>query len=98
MRLMASWVALEDIQPDSGELEYYVGSHTLEDYLFDGHHKWMPFRSTECQQFVASLHARSQASGVRAAAIPATQGRRPHLKTKFSSGLCFGSRGSSSCA
>jgi phytanoyl-CoA hydroxylase len=63
MRLVASWVALEDIQPDSGELEYYVGSHTLEDYLFDGRHKWMPFRSTEYQQYVASLHARSQAGG-----------------------------------
>jgi ectoine hydroxylase-related dioxygenase (phytanoyl-CoA dioxygenase family) len=38
MRLVASWVALEDIQPDSGELEYYIGSHTLDDYLFDGRH------------------------------------------------------------
>ena len=64
MRLVASWVALEDIQPGSGELEYYVGSHTLEDYLFDGRHKWMPFRSTEYSAYVASLHARSQARGL----------------------------------
>jgi hypothetical protein len=57
-------VPLEDIQPDSGELEYYVGSHTLEDYQFDGKDKWMPFRSTEYDRYVASLHERSQARGL----------------------------------
>jgi phytanoyl-CoA hydroxylase len=60
----ASWIALEDIQPDSGELEYYVGSHTLEDYLFAGRSKWMPFRSSEYSAFVESLHQRSQARGL----------------------------------
>jgi phytanoyl-CoA hydroxylase len=64
LELAASWVALEDIQPNSGELEYYVGSHRLEDYLFDGAHKWMPFRSDEYDAFVASLHQRSEARGL----------------------------------
>jgi len=65
MKLAACWVALEDIRPHSGELQYYVGSHTLEDYLFEGTHKWMPFRSDEYGSFVASLHERSQARGLR---------------------------------
>jgi phytanoyl-CoA hydroxylase len=60
----ASWVALEDIQPDSGELEYFVGSHTLEDYLFEGQLKWMPFRSPEYDAFIESLRARSVARGL----------------------------------
>ena len=64
MELVASWVALEDITPGSGELEYYVGSHRLEDYLFDGALKWMPFRSDEYARFLASLHERSRARGL----------------------------------
>jgi hypothetical protein len=27
--MMASWTALEDVAPGTGELEYYVGSHRL---------------------------------------------------------------------
>jgi phytanoyl-CoA hydroxylase len=65
MELVASWVALEDVQPDSGELEYYVGSHRLADFLFDGHSKWMPLKSGEYEAFIQSLHARSQARGLK---------------------------------
>lgn len=36
LEFMASWIALEDIQPGSGELMYYPGSHRLADALF-GH-------------------------------------------------------------
>jgi phytanoyl-CoA hydroxylase len=64
MKLAASWIALEDVKPDSGELEYYVGSHQIEDYLFEGRHKWMPVRSPEYAAFVESLHQRSQARGL----------------------------------
>jgi ectoine hydroxylase-related dioxygenase (phytanoyl-CoA dioxygenase family) len=39
MELVASWTALEDIQPGSGELQYYEGSHRLPEYLFSGQHK-----------------------------------------------------------
>ena len=31
LKLAASWVALEDISPGTGELEYFVGSHRLPD-------------------------------------------------------------------
>lgn len=33
------WIALEDVQPGSGELVYYPGSHRWPDYLFSGHFK-----------------------------------------------------------
>jgi ectoine hydroxylase-related dioxygenase (phytanoyl-CoA dioxygenase family) len=31
---VASWIALEDIQPNTGELFYYPGSHKMDDLLF----------------------------------------------------------------
>lgn len=34
MHLCASWIALEDVQPGSGELMYYEGSHRLPDWLY----------------------------------------------------------------
>jgi phytanoyl-CoA hydroxylase len=65
LEFAASWVALEDIQPDSGELEYFVGSHTLEDYLFEGGHKWMPTKSAEYDRYIAALRRNSEARGLR---------------------------------
>jgi ectoine hydroxylase-related dioxygenase (phytanoyl-CoA dioxygenase family) len=41
MQIAATWLALEDIQPGTGELEYYVGSHRAPDFLFAGEHKWL---------------------------------------------------------
>lgn len=34
MEFMASWIALEDIQPGTGELEYYPRSATAESVLY----------------------------------------------------------------
>jgi len=47
MELAASWLAMEDIKPESGELEYYVGSHRIKEYIFQGNSKWLPFNSDE---------------------------------------------------
>jgi hypothetical protein len=56
MHLTASWLALEDIHPGTGELEYYIGSHRAPDYLFGGAHKWMETNPHEHDDFLASLH------------------------------------------
>ncbi len=64
MELVASWVALEDISPNSGELEFFVGSHRLEDYLFEGSSKWMPVGSSEYRAYVDSLHNRCSERGL----------------------------------
>jgi len=37
---VASWIALEDIKPGSGELQYYPGSHRLDDVLFENESVW----------------------------------------------------------
>ncbi|QDU68740.1 phytanoyl-CoA dioxygenase family protein [Engelhardtia mirabilis] len=42
-QMVATWIALEDIEPGSGELEYYLGSNHLADYRFaDGGHYLEP--------------------------------------------------------
>ena len=33
-KLIASWIALEDIEPGSGELIYYVGGHRIPEYIY----------------------------------------------------------------
>ncbi len=39
MELLACWIALEDVRPGSGELQYLVGGHRLPDFDFGGHKK-----------------------------------------------------------
>jgi len=67
LEFVASWVALEDVRPDSGELEYYVGSHALDDYLFADGQKWMPlpFNAATYDAFIQSLAERSRHRGLR---------------------------------
>lgn len=66
--LAASWVALEDIEPDSGELEYYVGSHRLDDFLWQGQFKSKPdsigVDHVEHIAFLKHLHDASAAKGL----------------------------------
>jgi phytanoyl-CoA hydroxylase len=51
LELAASWIALEDIRPGSGELMYLDGSHRLPEYLFSGKYKhWNPKRDGDEQQ------------------------------------------------
>jgi ectoine hydroxylase-related dioxygenase (phytanoyl-CoA dioxygenase family) len=56
MHLAATWLALEDIAPGTGELEYYIGSHRAPDYLFGGASKWMENNTGEHERFLRSLH------------------------------------------
>lgn len=61
----ASWIALEDIQPNTGELEYYEGSHKLREYLFQGQYKNMPLGDPEHQKYLDSLHTESARMGLK---------------------------------
>jgi ectoine hydroxylase-related dioxygenase (phytanoyl-CoA dioxygenase family) len=63
MELAASWTALEDVRPDSGELQYYEGSHRLPEFLFSGEHKsWDPNRDGLAQhdEWANQLHVNSK--------------------------------------
>ena len=65
--LLASWIALEDIQPGSGELCYYPGSHRNIHYLFD-EGKTMWNREQDSQEsnksYAASLEQLCEQSGL----------------------------------
>lgn len=66
MELVASWVALEDIQAGTGELEYYVGSHRLPEYLWKGNSKWMLEESEiEHAQYLSYLHHQAELLGLK---------------------------------
>jgi len=63
LELVASWTALEDIQPGSGELQYYEGSHRLPEYLFGGDRKcWDPNRDgvEQHDEWARLLHVNSE--------------------------------------
>ena len=61
--LAAAWVALEDVKPGTGELEYYIGSHRSPEYLFGGVSKWMEGFEGENARFVQSLHDDAETYG-----------------------------------
>ena len=65
--LVASWVALEDVQEGSGELMYYKGSHRNKEFLFPSNRKhW--FRTRDGQdvhkEFIQQLHSQSKDRGL----------------------------------
>lgn len=64
MEFVASWIALEDVQPGSGELEYYVGSHALEPYLFAGKHLWVQPGDPAGDLYLDRLHQRAKEAGL----------------------------------
>jgi ectoine hydroxylase-related dioxygenase (phytanoyl-CoA dioxygenase family) len=49
-------LALEDIHPGSGELEFFTGSHRDPDYLFGGSSKWLADAPDELERFLQSFH------------------------------------------
>jgi hypothetical protein len=66
MELVAAWVALEDIQEGSGELEYYPKSHLFPDFLFEGKYKWFPPGNHELDNFYDDLNAQAANRSVKA--------------------------------
>ena len=69
LEMAASWIALEDVKRNTGELEYYVGSHRLKPFLFDGIHKslppGMPVNSEQHDRFLQQIHEQAAAMGLK---------------------------------
>ncbi|MEA2740696.1 MAG: hypothetical protein QOH05_4003 [Acetobacteraceae bacterium] len=57
MLLVATWIALEDVQEGSGELAFYDKSHRLPHYLFNDGSKRMDFAEDDQDLYVAELDA-----------------------------------------
>lgn len=74
MELAASWIAMEDIQEGSGELEYYVGSHRIPEFLFEGKSKWMPDGSPEHPQFLDHIKTEAARLGLKKERFHAMKG------------------------
>lgn len=74
LALAATWLALEDIKPHTGELEYYVGSHRAPAFLFGGASKWMEAEPDAHPRFLESLHQDAAAHGHRREAFLALAG------------------------
>jgi ectoine hydroxylase-related dioxygenase (phytanoyl-CoA dioxygenase family) len=66
LALVASWLALEDIKPGSGELNYYIGSHKLPDWKYSGVYKHFNHERDEREEHLRHLrflHEESQRRG-----------------------------------
>jgi Phytanoyl-CoA dioxygenase (PhyH) len=63
MRLAATWLALEDVEPGTGELEYYIGSHRAPAFMFGGESRWMEYKPEQHPDFLSSLHQDAQRFG-----------------------------------
>ncbi|GAC1342726.1 MAG: hypothetical protein NVSMB18_17270 [Acetobacteraceae bacterium] len=74
MHLAATWLALEDISPGTGELEYFVGSHRAPDFLFGGEHKWLMHAPAEHDDFLRSHHEDAKTYGYERASFLAKEG------------------------
>ena len=79
----ASWIALEDVTIGAGELFYYVGSHRLADFLYDGAFKCVSearringeaeYRP-QVERHVESLVRRAEEMGLRKEVFAAKKG------------------------
>lgn len=64
MEFMASWIALEDIQPDTGELEYYPRSHRLPEILYRDGSKWPAPGETVIDGYSDHIHTVAKEQGL----------------------------------
>ncbi|MEM8711892.1 MAG: phytanoyl-CoA dioxygenase family protein [Planctomycetota bacterium] len=67
MELAAVWIALEDIQPGTGELMYYPGSHRFPEHVFKGGARnWNARRDGEeaHHRYLEDLHAKAESMGL----------------------------------
>ena len=64
--IVASWIALEDVDPGCGELAYYPGSHRDPLFMFANEHiAWQPTRGGDAavRQYVDYLESMARARG-----------------------------------
>ena len=52
LEFVGCWVALEDVAPGSGELQYYEGSHRIDEYLWFGRSRAKPYDYHDDEEFL----------------------------------------------
>ena len=63
MQFVGCWVALEDIQPGSGELQYFGGSHRIPEFVWFGRGRACPPGFGDQAPFLAWVREQSERSG-----------------------------------
>lgn len=77
MALAATWIALEDVQPGTGELMFYPGGHRFRHFLFGpGLKAWSQGRDGQevHQRYLAQLHEQAKAAGLKSDRFLARKG------------------------
>ncbi|WP_317931760.1 phytanoyl-CoA dioxygenase family protein [Halioxenophilus sp. WMMB6] len=77
LSLLATWIALDDIEPGSGELMYYPGSHRFEPFLFNGETRgWNKQVHGDEQhgRFLQQLHDQAAVKGITKKTFHAKKG------------------------
>ncbi len=63
MEFVGCWVALEDVQPGSGELQYFEGSHHIPEYVWMGRGRSRPPGFADDREFLAWVSEQSARAG-----------------------------------
>lgn len=65
MEFAASWIALENIHAESGPLEYFSGSHKMEEYIFSGGRKSLQPGDQKAKYFLESIQIQAKEMGLK---------------------------------
>lgn len=77
LALVASWLALEDIQGGTGELSYYPKSHRFDDFLFEkGRKRWIQAKDgvEKHHEFLKNLHDQAKVRDIPLKRFTANKG------------------------
>ena len=64
LEFVGCWIALEDVREGSGELQYYEGSHRIEEYLWFGRARARPYDYEDEAEFLRWMHEKPRALGL----------------------------------
>lgn len=74
MQFVGCWVALEDVAPGSGELQYYEGSHRIPEYLWFDRARCRPPGYEDHADYLAWVRQKSEEAGCKKASFLAKKG------------------------
>lgn len=69
LEMVASWIALEDVKPGTGELEYYAGSHRMPDHPLPGGKKHITVDAAELARGMVNVKSYPDELSARADAL-----------------------------
>ncbi len=64
MEFVGCWIALEDVRPGSGELQYYEGSHRIPEFLWFGRSRAKPYDYEDEADFLRWMHDKPRELGL----------------------------------